>query len=522
MAETVTFESMSTGSGVGLHHVGGVPLGELPLERVETELTSLSGMLAAATCRWLLVLGEFDRRDGFGVWGCTSAAQWLSWKCALDPVTANGHVRVARALPGLPVVREAFGRGELSYSKVRAIVRVATPANEQQLVDLARHATAVQVEEVVRGIRLVRANEAGGNGADLSTWRLDERWNDDGSWRCSARLAGDDGKLVREALRLAGERFRAEHPPVDGGPRLTQAEQAAQALIAIAEHYLGSPPANPSGSADAAGVRSMLLVHVDVDVLHDHDDTGSPASPSPSPEPCATLAATGSVEHPRDQPSKASGLRSTGSGHRGVVGRRAHLDDGPAISSLVARRLACDCTVSRIVTDPAGMPLEVGRATRTISPAIWRALWARDDGRCQFPGCGRRARLQAHHIEHWADGGPTDLANLSLACRVHHRLVHEGGWTLMRNPDGPPGTVVYCRPDRRPARIEPLPVSDTSAIERLVQGLDIGPDTITGFWDGSRLDLRDAVEILVLNDTIPGPWHPDPSAATDPAGSRRN
>jgi hypothetical protein len=161
------------------------------------------------------------------------------------------------------------------------------------------------------------------------------------------------------------------------------------------------------------------------------------------------------------------------------------------------------------------MPLAVGRKTRTISAAMWRALWVRDGGRCQFPGCGRRSRLQAHHIDHWADGGPTELANLTLACRVHHRLVHEGGWTLTRDPDGPPGTVIHRRPDRRAALVEPLPVSDPATLERALHNLMIGPDTITGYWDGSRLDLHDTVEILVLHDAIPSPCHPD----SDPAGS---
>ena len=204
-------------------------------------------------------------------------------------------------------------------------------------------------------------------------------------------------------------------------------------------------------------------------------------------------AASGPVDEPPSEGSTASSPapEPVSSAVRRLAGRRAYLDDGPAISAQTARRLACDCTLSRIVTDPAGMPLEVGRATRTISPALWRALWVRDDGRCQFPGCGRRSRLQTHHIIHWADDGLTDLSNLTLACRAHHRLVHEGGWTLTPDPDGPPGHVIYHRPDHRPALIEPLPVSDPTAIERALSGLVIGPDTITGHWDGSRLDLRD-------------------------------
>src|SRR3954453_9881760 len=127
--------------------------GELPLERIEAELTELAGQLAAGECRWLLLVSEYDRREGYLQWGCRSCVQWLSWQCGLDGRAAREKLRVARALDDLPVVTREFGAGKLSYSKVRALTRIATPENEADLVDLAEHATAAQVERVVRGYR---------------------------------------------------------------------------------------------------------------------------------------------------------------------------------------------------------------------------------------------------------------------------------------------------------------------------------------------------------------------------------
>jgi hypothetical protein len=122
----------------------------LPLERLEAEITTLGGHLAAAECRWLLMVAEFDRRKGYEQWGCWCTSQWLGWKCALEQRAAQEKVRVALALDDLPAVTEAFAKGELSYSQVRALTRVAETATEAELLMIARHATAAQLERLVR------------------------------------------------------------------------------------------------------------------------------------------------------------------------------------------------------------------------------------------------------------------------------------------------------------------------------------------------------------------------------------
>ena len=123
---------------------------------LEAAITHLAGSLAAATCRWLLLIGRFDEREQWKESGCKSAAQWLSWQCGLGPGAAREHLRVAHRLEGLPAIRESFGLGELSYSKVRALTRCATESTEAELVEVARHGTATHIERIAQGYRRAR------------------------------------------------------------------------------------------------------------------------------------------------------------------------------------------------------------------------------------------------------------------------------------------------------------------------------------------------------------------------------
>ena len=129
----------------------------MPLERVEAQICELAGHLAAATCRFLVLLADFDARRGWASWEMGSCAQWLSWKCQMSSGTAREHVRVARALRDLPVIRARFAAARLSYAKVRALTRIATPATEAGLAELAGPMTANQLERFARAHRQVTA-----------------------------------------------------------------------------------------------------------------------------------------------------------------------------------------------------------------------------------------------------------------------------------------------------------------------------------------------------------------------------
>jgi hypothetical protein len=416
-----------------------------PLRELEREICELAGHLAAATCRWLLLLGEFDERNGWAEWGVTSCAHWLSWKCSIDLVTAREQLRVARRLRELALVREAFASGELSYSKVRALTRVATPETEQDLVELARHATGGQLDKLVRGYRgALEASTARAWEAQAQRY-LRWSWDDDGSLMIKGRLSPEDGALLVSALEAAEERppdnagDSAEASPADS----PVGARRADALVSLARGALETGP-----RARAGGDPCQLVVHVDT----------------------ATLVAE-------------------------RVQERSELEHGPVLAPETVRRLGCDAAVVRII-EQDGKPLSVGRRTRTIPPALRRALRSRDGG-CAFPGCTHGRFLHAHHIEHWARGGETKLTNLVQLCSHHHRLVHEGGYQVERV--GSRG-IRFRRPDGR--EIPPVPNAVRARGATLrgqhdARGLVIDENTCQPRSHGDTLDYDIAVECLL-------------------------
>ncbi len=396
-----------------------------PLELLEREITELASHIHAATCRWLGLIAEFDRREGWGDWGCRSCAHWVSWRCGVAPVAAREHVRVARRLESMPLVRAAFADGRLSYSKVRALTRVEEVRQEDDLLSLAEHATAAQLERLVRAYRGVVAVER----AEPERWVA---WSHDadGSLLLRGRLPAEEGALVLAALdaareaacehAAASEEGASAEAPRDSSDELGEPESAsaeapatggealADALLLMADTMLAGGP-----TARTGGDRHQVVVHVDAAVLAETPDAAG----------CCELA------------------------------------DGAPLSPETVRRLACDASVVALA-ERGGRTLDVGRKTRSIPPALRRALAARDRG-CRFPGCDR-ARVDAHHIRHWARGGATRLDNLVHLCRHHHRLVHEGGFGVERRPGG---EILFRRPDGR--RIVSCPVAPPGQVASL-------------------------------------------------------
>ena len=180
-------------------------------------------------------------------------------------------------------------------------------------------------------------------------------------------------------------------------------------------------------------------------------------------------------------------------GERATVGA---LDDGVPLPAETVRRLCCDAALVPMA-ERDGRPLSVGRRTRTIPPAIRRALDRRDGG-CRFPGCQQRRHVDAHHVRHWAHGGETSMDNLVSLCRHHHRLVHEEGYRVecRRGRDG----VVFRRPDGRRLREVARPRRGDPghlAGEHRRGGVGIGAATIVPQWWGERLEIDHAVQALL-------------------------
>src|SRR5881409_510775 len=418
----------------------------LEVERLGDEIAVLCAHLDAATARLLDLIREFDARGGWNT-GFRSCAAWLSWRVGLAPGAARERVRVARALGTLPRLAQALARGELSYAKVRALTRVATPETEERLLAVGRAGTAEHVERIVRGWRRVdRQAEARESARQHASRALHVYPDADGTVMLRGRLTPDVGALLMQALAAARETLyqqdRAKEPEGDA-PTMVQQQADALALLAETALHHGIDPGAP-------GERYQVVVHVDAEVLAYADQPG-----------------------------------------------QSLLEDGARVPAGTSQRLACDATRVVMRHDADGRLTEVGARTRTIPPALRRALHHRDRG-CRFPGCGVSFG-QGHHIRHWAHGGPTMLSNLALLCRRHHRAVHEEGYRVERQADG---ELRFRRPDGRPVPEVPLPPRVPDDPVRALRArneavaLRVDASTTRPSWLGERLDLGWAIDVL--------------------------
>jgi hypothetical protein len=246
----------------------------LPLEHLEAEITEWAGHLAAADCRWIQLIAEYDHSRGWAHWGCVSAVQWLGWHCGLGGRAARERLRVGHALRDLPQLTAEFAAGRLSYSKVRALTRVATPMNEADLVMLAQHATASQVDRIVSAYRgVLSANEEVERAnRHVAEQYLRMEWEEDGSMVIHARVPSEVGALFLRAVDAAHAELAADAKG-EGGPagpvhKLRSATNV-DALHLMAESLVAHGPASRRG-AD----RYQIVVNVDESVLLDDDPDG--------------------------------------------------------------------------------------------------------------------------------------------------------------------------------------------------------------------------------------------------------
>jgi hypothetical protein len=303
------------------------------LDRLGDEIAELSAHLDAATARLLELIREFDARQGWSS-GFRSCAHWLSWRVGLDMGAARERVRVARALENLPRIAGAFAAGEVSFSKVRALTRVATPETEERLLAVARAGTAAHVERIVQGWRRVdRRAEAEESARQHATRALHVHQDDDGMIVIRGRLAPEVGALLLRALDAARETLyqqaRAEGAATDAATGATDpatdpaqepptmAQQQADALALLAETALhhGLDPGSP-------GERYQVVVHVDAPVLADPEQPG-----------------------------------------------QSVLEDGVSVPAGTSRRLACDAGRVVMRHDEDGRLVDVG--ARTGADTFW-------------------------------------------------------------------------------------------------------------------------------------------------------
>ena len=372
-----------------------------PIEDLDRNILTLCTRINAATYELLVLIRQFDERAGFVQWGLENCAEWLAWRCDLSMTTAREKVRVAHALKSLPGISSAFASGELSYSKVRSLTRIAHRDNESDLLTFALRHTASHVAERCRELRCGSEGsikEAANAYANRSLrLRRDHHRN---TMTLTVDLPLDIGELVEKALDKARDDEVLDIPDLADTAWSTR---QADAFINIVREFL------EGSSEDSRNSDNYLVtVHVDQTAL-------------------------------------------AGNGGRSAL----------PIESV--KRLCCDGQAVVITEDETGEPLSIGRKTRVVPKAIQRALQARDNGGCRFPGCKNSRYLHSHHVEHWSNGGETSLDNLMLLCTKHHTLVHEGGFRIEKDfqdrwyfqrPDGVavPECGYVSRPYENPPR----------------------------------------------------------------------
>ena len=426
------------------------------VEELGQEIAELAVHLDAATHRLLECIRQFDAEGAWEPQGAVSCAHWLSWRIGLDPATAREKVRVARALGNLPAIDAALKSGQHSYAKVRALTRVATPETEAKLLHAAMYSTGAQLERLCRGYRIAMTAENVLPPPERSVRRRDLPG---GMVKLEIVLSPDEADLVLSALDQAREvDHEASKPDVSAERRKRDGEHEndahwpsrADGVVALAESYLAGNVGHGNG-----GERFQVMLHIDQDPL----------------APDGVLAGT--------------------------------LDDGTPLSAETLRRVACDCGIVAVGHDQTGTNMSIGRRSRSIPPAIRRALILRDRG-CAFPGCTHNHFLHGHHIQHWLHGGVTSLENLALLCTHHHHLVHEGGWAIERTSEG---ELRFRAPDGREMPAVPAREASEDALAFLHEwaedrGLDLGADTNMPLWDGRRMDYDWAVAVLTSESTV--------------------
>jgi hypothetical protein len=365
----------------------------LPDARIEEDFGELQAAVEALEAERLRRLGEIDRRRSFERDGYLSTAAWLAGRFRVAWSDARRGVMLARGLDRMPRVRRAFHDGAMSLSAVRVLgeAQQAEPeafqASEPVLVDAAtRHSVADLRRAVVHWRHVVDRERVGTEGLDAvlrARRRLHTSVTLDGMVRVDGDLDPETGETVLTALRAVLDADARTEPPTDDR---APAQRRADALGEICRGWL-----DRTDRPEVAGERPHLTVTVPVEALADLGTALGTRAPQPTP---------------------GSGVTPS-------------LDHVGPIDAGAVRRLACDASVTRVVLGSRSEPLDVGRRTAVVPPAIRRALVVRDR-RCRFPGCDRPPPwCDAHHVRHWVDGGRTSVDNLILLCRRHHRLTHE-------------------------------------------------------------------------------------------------
>jgi Domain of unknown function (DUF222)/HNH endonuclease len=358
--------------------------------------------MASLACRFLQVVGEIDRREGWRVEGATSLEAWISARCGMSVPTARAYAKVAQRLWDLPHLTEAFAQGAVSFDKARVVADVATPESDRELSEHARTCTMRELGEYAQAARQAErlaaaersaASPASDDEADRDSERRSLRFND---------------TFRTVTVQLPPESYAEIRTTVEAAAREIPSNGTTPWDERLCDGFLSVVRSGGSGAPHAASNRYLVVAHV----------------------PLADLLA--------DEGATATRLGG-------------ELERGGLLRMETVRRIACDSTVIIAVDDDVGHTMYEGRARRFPTESQRREI-RRRDRHCRFPGCGHMLFTNAHHIRPWQAGGRTDLENLALLCEYHHRLLHSRQWSMSGDANeeltfvGPTGRAMTSRP----------------------------------------------------------------------------
>jgi hypothetical protein len=348
------------------------PVNEIPTDELTARVHRLDRLIAKLQRRLLDTICQLEARAAWLEDGAHDMTHWTAMQLGVSYWKADRWVAAGRALPALPATAEAFERGEIGIDKVVELTRFAEFDDEDALLRWAQGVSS----GAIRRVGDLRATERAGEAADVERERhLRWRYTDEGRrFALDAELPAADGAVVARTLERLGDRIPAMP---DEASDLRVGSRRADALVALCSTELAQDPDQD---------RATIVVHAELDAVLDGD-------------------------------------------------LNAMIEDGPVIGGTTLQRLLCNARVQAVVEHPDGSVQGVGRPAR--EPAAWMMRQLRHrDACCRFPGCDSRRFTQAHHIEWRSRGGATELDNLVLICSFHHKLVHEHGWRIERDPTG--------------------------------------------------------------------------------------
>ena len=379
-------ESSATGPLASTHPATGLSVFKPSSSRkkcpvaLAAEITTLAGHLNAAQYRFLKLLDEFDREQGWAGPGVRSLAHWLSWKCGIGELVAREKVRVARALRELPMIDASFERGEISYSKVRAMTRAATPENEAQLLNIARHGTAEHMERLVRVYRQCRKRAETSPGE--TERRREERFycfdEDEETTVFGGRVSAEQGRLLMKALDAMVAEMEADEREADA--EIVSAESPSTADFrekCFSGNFFrrSGPVSNPTNpTSPIGGPSSPCACAAPPHWRRSPSTTSPPAAATPAPR-----------RSDRAMPTRSSCTSTPTTRIRTTVingGHTTYTDDRRCLAPHVARQLACDASRRTVLENERGEVLNIGRRSRIVP---WHIAHTLADTRRRVP-----------------------------------------------------------------------------------------------------------------------------------------